>query len=101
MLHADLPLISGGDIAALADALESAEIVLVPSPDGGTNAIGATGDFSFRFGPGSFARHVAAAAGKSFAVLTRPGLMIELDTAGDLAAAARLTEGAWLAPFLT
>lgn len=57
--HADLPLVTASALALVVEASNDST-VLVPSLDGGTNVIAATGSFPFSFGPGSFHRHLAA-----------------------------------------
>ncbi|CAM3716078.1 2-phospho-L-lactate guanylyltransferase [Isoptericola cucumis] len=93
--HADLPLLSPADVAALLAA--DASVVVAPDRHGtGTNLllVPATPGFTFRFGPGSCAAHVAEAgrAGLPVAVVHRPGTEVDLDTLddwGELPAAAR------------
>jgi 2-phospho-L-lactate guanylyltransferase len=88
VIHADLPLVSVDDIAALI-AGDSAGCAIAPDRHGtGTNAL-ALGEplgFDFAFGPNSFTRHRAAAKGKA-RVVTRLGLGLDIDTAADLDAA--------------
>jgi hypothetical protein len=55
----------------------------------------------FSYGPGSYARHLAALGTRPTVVMVTPGLAIELDTIGDLEAAARLAGGAWLGEYLS
>lgn len=85
MVHADLPLATGADFAALVGALDNHSTVLAPSYDGGTPAIGSTGGFPFSYGPGSFRRHLAMAP--SATVVVRRGLALDLDRIDDLAVA--------------
>jgi 2-phospho-L-lactate guanylyltransferase len=64
-------------------------VTLVPSRDGdGTNAILAAPPDAFtpRFGPGSFARHLAQAArqGSVCHTIKLPGLGLDIDEAADL-----------------
>jgi hypothetical protein len=56
---------------------------------------------AFSYGPGSFARHLAGLAPARPVVLVTAGLAIELDTIGDLEAAAGLGDGAWLGEYLS
>lgn len=95
VIHGDLPLIGASDLSRILGH----ETIIAPSRDGGTNLIASSGDFPFSYGPGSFARHLAAAP--TARVVVAPGLSIELDTPTDLAAIARLPEGSWLAEFLS
>jgi 2-phospho-L-lactate guanylyltransferase len=99
LVHGDLPLIDVADTDALRAALDAGETALAPSRDGGTNAIASTGGFRFRFGPGSFHRHLAS-AGERVRVLVSVGLALEVDTPADLAAAASLPRGRWLRGFV-
>ena len=101
VVHGDLPLITSGDLAGIDDLVAEGRVVLAPSRDGGTNVIAASGEFRFAYGPGSFARHLAAAAHRHPLVLVRPGLAVELDTPTDLAATLRRADGRWLAAFLS
>lgn len=98
VLHADLPLIAPADVAAVLAALETNGSVIAPSYDGGTSALGGSGSFSFRYGPGSFHRHFAAAP--RMQVVARVGLAIDLDAPSDLEAARRHRRGSWLAEFV-
>lgn len=75
--HADLPFVT---VEALTEVVECAStgVVLVPSVDGGTNAIGGTGSFPFSYGPGSFHRHLAVVPNAK--VLPSRALSVEVDT---------------------
>lgn len=97
VLHADLPGITATEIAALADA-PPGEIAIGPDRHGkGTNALSLplprAKDFTFAFGPDSYARHVAEAGRLGIAIETirSPGLERDVDEPEDLADAARLT----------
>ena len=81
VVHADLPLVTPEAIAAVADACESAT-VLVPSYDGGTTVIASRGSFDFSYGVGSFQRHYASAP--DAAVIVSPELSIDIDTVRGL-----------------
>ena len=74
---------------------------LAPSRDGGTNLIASTGGFPFRYGPGSFARHLGAAPDRSPQVMVTVGLAVEIDTPADLAAASAHARGGWMRGFLS
>jgi 2-phospho-L-lactate/phosphoenolpyruvate guanylyltransferase len=91
IIHADLPLISPDDIAALlADPLEGCAIA--PDREGtGTNALALRdpSGFAFAFGVDSFARHLEAAQGGA-RVVARKGLGLDIDTPDDLDAAMAL-----------
>ena len=75
-----ISLCSPADLEGVATRVASGTTVLAPSRDGGTNLIAGTGHFAFAYGPGSFVRHIAAAAGAAPLVLIRTGLAVELDT---------------------
>ena len=89
VIHSDLPAISADDIRA-ATAAVKAGYVHAPSHDGGTSIVGGTGsEFPFRYGPGSFRRHLSAVHGEA-TILVRPGLALDLDHPRDLEALERL-----------
>lgn len=86
VLAADLPLANADDIETV--ALADADVVVVRSPDGGTNALAlAPGAIPFRFGPDSAQQHVDAAqeAGLRSLRLELPALTLDIDTPEDLA----------------
>lgn len=87
VVHADLPLLSPDDIAALLWAAEAAGIAIAPDLHGeGTNAV-ALADarpFCFAFGPGSCRAHCVDAG---CAIVRRPGLSFDIDTPSDLMSA--------------
>jgi 2-phospho-L-lactate guanylyltransferase len=85
VVHSDLPLLAPDDLDALTSALDDQGAVLAPSSDGGTSAIGASGDFVFSFGIGSFHRHLARLHGPR--VVARRGLLLDVDSPRDLIAA--------------
>jgi 2-phospho-L-lactate/phosphoenolpyruvate guanylyltransferase len=101
VVHGDLPLLAAEDIARVGDLLQQGGVVIAPSRDGGTNLLGSTGPFDFRYGPASFHRHLAVAAGRDVCVVVRPGTALEIDTLRDLRAAALLSSGGWLRRFLS
>jgi len=85
VLAADLPLVTAEDIQAVAEA--DADVVVVPSTDGGTNALALRpGAIAFQFGPKSAQRHLKAAreAGLRTLLLDLPGLGLDIDTPSDL-----------------
>ena len=89
VIHSDLPAISADDIRAATEAVK-AGYVLAPSHDGGTSIVGGTGpNFPFRYGPGSFRRHLSAVHGEAM-ILVRPGLALDLDHPWDLEVLGRL-----------
>ena len=86
VVHADLPHLTGGDLAALLAAAELAGAALATDRAGlGTNALALTAGtvLACRFGPDSRRLHAAQCPG--LAVLSRPGLAFDVDTAGDVA----------------
>lgn len=89
VIHGDLPLVAPEDVEALLAAAGSGGCALAPDRHGaGTNALALAGaaPFGFAFGPGSLARHQAAAGGAAI-IVRRPGLSIDIDTPDDLDAA--------------
>lgn len=81
VLVGDLPLARPDEIAQVLAA--DADVVIVPSQDGGTNALSLPpGAIDFQFGPASAARHVLAAhdAGLSVLQLQLRGLGFDVDT---------------------
>jgi len=94
VVHADLPLLTRGELEELDEALASRKGVLAPSSDGGTSALGAPGPMAFSYGPGSFHRHLARCP--EAAIVARPGLLHDIDTIGDLESARSHPRGAWL-----
>jgi len=85
VLVADLPLADAESIAAL--VASDADIAVVPSRDGGTNALLLTaGAIEFRFGPDSARQHLAAAeaAGLRAASVDLPRLALDIDRPADL-----------------
>ena len=101
IVHGDLPLLTPSDLAPVVDAIREGRAVIAPSRDGGTNVLGDSRPLRFAYGPGSFHRHLGAAAGRPLAVIVRPGTAIEIDTRDDLQVAASLSQGAWLSRFLS
>lgn len=98
ILHADLPVVTRDDLGDAIAHLSQGGSVLAPSSDGGTSLIGSSLDeFPFAYGPGSFHRHLAALRRWDPRIVTNMGLLLDLDTPDDLAAASATTEGAWLA----
>lgn len=91
ILHADLPCARPADISAL---LRAHGIVIVPDRRrAGTNALLVPAGSAQRtmFGPGSFARHVAAAraTGEPWRASVMPRLALDIDTTADLRALRR------------
>jgi len=96
VVHADLPLATPEDLDAVFGALQPGGAVLAPSRDGGTNVLAATEPLRFRYGPGSFRRHLAELAARDPIVVVRAGLCLDLDGPGDFAEIIRLPAGRWL-----
>jgi len=101
VVHGDLPLLDAVDLRPVLKPLNEGALVIAPSRDGGTNVLGSMGPFEFRYGPASFHRHLAAAAGHPVHVVVRSGTALEVDTLPDLHAAALLPAGGWLRRFLS
>jgi len=99
LVHGDLPLVTPADMLLVTSSLTEGRPVLAPARDGGTNVIAGTGPFRFSHGPASFHRHLAA-AGPTTRIVIRAGLTVEIDTPGDLVAAAQAEGGSWLEPYL-
>jgi 2-phospho-L-lactate guanylyltransferase len=90
VLPADVPLATSVDIEAVLAAWQVAPVVLCPSRSGGTGALALRPPqaIPFRFGPRSFAAHRRAAVerGLPVAVVSRPGLTLDIDRPEDLPA---------------
>lgn len=99
VVHADLPLLDTATMRRVAGELQLGRSVAAPSRDGGTNLLGAVLPVPFAYGPGSFHRHLARLPRPVTVVVTAQTL-VELDTPDDLAAAAHIDGGDWLARFL-
>lgn len=86
VLAADLPLARPEDIEAICGA--DADVALVSSGDGGTNALSVPTkrSIAFQFGPGSAKRHIEAGrkAKLSTLQLDLPRLALDIDTPDDL-----------------
>jgi 2-phospho-L-lactate/phosphoenolpyruvate guanylyltransferase len=94
VLHSDLPWLTGDDLGVLRRPLEQGRSVLAPSSDGGTSAIGGSGPVHFSFGPASFHRHLKALDDPQ--IVARRGLLLDIDSPGDLIAAMSARRGLWL-----
>ena len=95
IIHADLPIVTSSDLGEVFAACRESP-VLAPSHDGGTNVVaGPGGDFTFRYGPGSFHRHLASVPHAT--IVARPGLALDLDSLADLRRAEALG-GEWVMP---
>jgi len=95
VLHTDLPLLTRGELEEVVDAMSGDGWVIAPSSDGGTSALGGIGESRFAYGPGSF--HLHLARNPSSRIITRPGLLHDIDTFDDLESARRHRRGSWLA----
>lgn len=98
ILHADLPLATAGAIATLDELGGRADTaVLVESRDGGTNAmlLNPPGRFALAYGPGSYAKHRAAAEAAGMAVIANHNreLTLDLDTPDDIRELLRAPRG--------
>lgn len=97
ILHADLPLATGQAITAFLDAAGDAEVALVQSRDGGTNAmlLRPPGRFPLAYGPNSFALHESAATAAGLRVIRveSPSLALDLDTPADVEQLMSTAEG--------
>lgn len=91
VVPADIPFVSGAELAQVLTALGQAPVVLVPAArDGGTNLLGLAPPDAIApsFGPESLARHHAAARHLRPVVLTLAGAGHDIDVPADLAVAA-------------
>lgn len=92
-LPADAPCVTPDEIGRVIEAGDGGphpRVILVPARDGdGTNAVLAAPPdvFPLSFGPGSFARHLAAAQAQrlSWRIVELPGLAMDIDEPCDLA----------------
>ncbi|HKZ21480.1 MAG TPA: 2-phospho-L-lactate guanylyltransferase [Acidimicrobiia bacterium] len=86
LIHSDLPLINAPALAQTLAALNSGRPVIAPSPDGGTPLMGWRGvELAFKYGPGSFGRHIRQLAAHQPLVATDFRLMFDIDRPADLA----------------
>jgi 2-phospho-L-lactate guanylyltransferase len=88
VLFADLPAVSPADVQGI--AADPHRVVVAPDRHHqGSNAVlvrdDPDGEFRFRFGEGSFERHISEAASLGWepGVVDRPGLALDLDTIDD------------------
>lgn len=85
VVHADLPLLACGDIAALLEAAAPAGAISPDRHGTGTNALAlpdARG-FRFAFGVDSFSLH-RETLGRVASIVVRPGLALDIDEVDDL-----------------
>jgi 2-phospho-L-lactate guanylyltransferase len=91
LLPVDLPFARVDDIAAMLRSLATGDGPLLAicgdEAGQGTNALllAPPGDFTFHYGPGSFAAHLAEAErrGRATCIVRAPGLRFDLDTERD------------------
>lgn len=87
VVQADLPALTGADVAALVGA--EGAVVLAPTADGGTGALlrRPAGAIPTAYGPESAARHAARALDRGIlpTVLSLAGFDLDVDTPEDLA----------------
>ena len=100
LVPGDTPMIDSDELTGMLDRAEAAgtAATIVPDRHGeGTNALLLSPPTAVApgFGPGSLARHLAAAraAGVSYRVDELAGLMLDIDTPADLAALSATLEG--------
>lgn len=90
ILPGDVPLATPDDVDAIVDAGRRAPVVVVPSRDGGTNALHLRppGALEPSFGPNSCARHLRRAEERGLAteLLRLPRVELDVDTPEDVAA---------------
>lgn len=94
VLHSDLPLLALSELTELGSALSEGRSVVAPSADGGTSAIGSDEQVVFSFGVSSFHRHLGTLGNP--VVVTRMGLLLDVDSPADLEAAVSTPRGRWL-----
>jgi 2-phospho-L-lactate guanylyltransferase len=86
LIHSDLPLIDAQAFGRTLAALNDGRPVIAPSPDGGTPVMGwRRVDLAFRYGPGSFRRHLRQLATHQPLVITDFRLAFDIDRPADLA----------------
>lgn len=90
LLPGDLPLLKPNELEAAIALSRSHQVVLAPSPDGGTGALILTAGSTLdpAFGTGSFARHAAAARRRelTLGVIEATSLSLDADRPDDLLA---------------
>ena len=98
VVPADVPLLTAAEVHAIFKS--PARVVLVPSADGGTNALCMSpfDEFELAYGPDSCARHLQAAQdhGLSTEVLPLPGLGADIDRPADLDRLVDVPRYGWL-----
>lgn len=92
IVHADLPLLTTGDLRAMIEAAPAAPGMVIAGDRAasGTNAllVAPAGAMPYHFGVGSYAAHLAAAKSHGLTVVEAdlPNLAFDIDTPDDLAA---------------
>lgn len=94
VIHSDLPLLVRQDLVVLTEALAEAGRVIAPSADGGTSAFGGSDEATFSYGAGSFHRHFGRYP--EARIVTRVGLLHDIDSFEDLESARLHPRGEWL-----
>jgi len=94
VLHTDLPLLTVGELEEIGEAVTSSGWVIAPSADGGTSALGGSGEAVFSYGPGSFHQHLGRIPEAT--IISRLGLLHDVDSFADLESARRHPRGVWL-----
>lgn len=97
-LHSDLPLLEAADVEALTRTLAARTSVIAPSSDGGTSALGGREPIDFSYGAASFHRHLPRLTDPG--VVSRTGLLHDLDSPTDLVSVAATVGGAWIAELI-
>jgi 2-phospho-L-lactate guanylyltransferase (CobY/MobA/RfbA family) len=88
VIHADLPLVTTADLEAVTAPVAAGRDVIAPSSDGGTSVLSSARPIRFSYGPASFHRHLARLDDP--VIVTRTGLLHDLDTPRDYRSAAVL-----------
>ena len=85
VIHGDLPCLEAEDVEALIEAAGHGIAIAPDRHETGTNALAIADGraFPFAFGADSFARHKQE-AGPAAAIVSRPGLALDIDTPDDL-----------------
>jgi 2-phospho-L-lactate guanylyltransferase len=88
VVPADIPLAWSGDLQDLHDTSATSDVVIVPSRDGGTNALALSPPDALTpsFGDFSFKAHIAEAErlGKRCSILALPRMELDIDTIEDV-----------------
>ena len=97
IVHADLPLVTPKEVRSAWNGVPRNGYLLAPSHDGGTSVFAGYGrPPSFRYGPGSFHRHLAGVRRHPLRIVTTTGFLLDLDAPSDYEVAARHPRGSWL-----